>query len=72
MKKWKTILALILMAFAIYFDWSWFWAVFILIGLVHIIKTGEIHFVEAVTRKEDPNLYWFMIGLWTLLAKIKQ
>jgi len=24
MKKWKTILALILMGFAIYFDWGWF------------------------------------------------
>lgn len=68
MKKWKTILALILMGFAIYFDWGWFWAIFILLGLIHILKTGEIHFVEAVTRKNDSNLYWFMIGIWTLLA----
>ena len=68
MTKWRTILALILMGFAIYFDWSWFWAIFILLGLLHIFKTGEIHFVEAVTKKENPELYWSMIIIWTLLA----
>jgi len=68
MKKWRTILALILMGLAIYFDWSWFWALFILLGLIHIFKTGEIHFVEAVTKKESPSLYWTMIVIWTILA----
>ena len=68
MKKWRTILALILMGFAIYFDWSWFWAIFILLGLIHIFRTGEIHFVEAITKSENPKLYWFMISIWTLLA----
>ena len=56
------------MGLAIYFDWSWFWALFILLGLLHIFKTGEIHFVEAVTKKESPNLYWTMIVIWTILA----
>lgn len=63
MKKWKTIFALILMGFAIFFDWGWFWAIFIFLGLIHILKTGEIHFVEVVTKKDHPNLYWFMIGV---------
>ena len=36
-------LGLILMGLAIYFDWGWFWAVFILLGLIHVIRSGEIH-----------------------------
>lgn len=68
MKKWKTLLALVLMAVAIYFNWSWFWAAFILLGLFHVIRSGEIHFVEAVKRKETPKLYWFMVSIWSFLA----
>lgn len=68
MKKWKTILALALMAFAILLNWGWFWAVFILLGLIHIIKSEEIHFVEKVSKKETPLLYWIMISVWSLLA----
>jgi len=68
MKKWKTIVALSLLFFAIIFNWNWFWAVFILLGLIHIIKSEEIHFVESVTKKEHPKLYWVMIAIWSLLA----
>jgi len=68
MKKWKTILALILMGFAIYFDWGWFWAIFIIMGLLHVLQSGEIHFVEAVIKEETPTLYWLMIVIWSLLA----
>ena len=68
MKKWKTILALILMAVAIWFNWSWFWALFIFLGLIHVIRSGEIHFVESVSKKETPKLYWIMVAIWSLLA----
>ncbi len=68
MKKWKTFLALLLMALAIYFNWEWFWAFFILIGLIHVIRSGEIHFVESIAKKETPKLYWFMVVIWSLLA----
>ncbi len=68
MKKWKTILALIFMAIAILLNWSWFWAIFILLGLIHVIRSGEIHFVESVSKRESPRLYWTMIIIWSLLA----
>ena len=67
-RKWKTIAALTLMGFAIYFEWDWFWAVFILLGLIQAISSNEIHFVEAVTKKESPILYWIMVIVWSLLA----
>lgn len=68
MKHWKTILALILMAFAIYFNWEWFWAVFIFLGLLNMLKSKSIHFVEEVSRENAPKLYWIMIIIWSLLA----
>lgn len=68
MSKWKTILALLLLIIAVIFEWDWFWALFILLGLIHIIRNGEIHFVESVTKKEHPKLYWTMIGIWSFLA----
>ncbi|WP_292945379.1 hypothetical protein [Olleya sp. UBA1516] len=68
MKKWKTIIALLLMAFAIILDWNWFWAIFIFLGLIHVIQSGEIHFVESVTKNETPKLYWFMVVIWAVLA----
>lgn len=68
MKKWKTIVALFFMGFAIYFNWGWFWALFILLGLVHVVKSGEVNFVERITKAETPRLYWTMIVIWSFLA----
>ncbi len=68
MKHWKTISALILMGLAIYFDWQWFWAIFIFLGLINMLKSKSIHFVEEVSKEESPKLYWVMITIWSLLA----
>lgn len=66
-RYWKTFLALILMFLAIIYNWNWFWVFFLIIGLVNILKTGTIHFVEEISKKETPKLYWIMIVIWSLL-----
>ena len=68
MQYWKTILALILMGFAIYFKWNWFWALLIVLGLINVLATNEIHFVETIKRKEAPLMYWIMVSVWILLT----
>lgn len=68
LSKWKTLVALFFMALAIIFNWSWFWAVFIMLGLLHMIKSGKIHFVESIDKEETPKLFWFMVVVWSLLA----
>lgn len=68
MKKWKTILALLLLILAVIFEWNWFWAFFILIGLLNVLKSKSIHFVEEVSLEESPKLYWIMVVVWSLLA----
>lgn len=68
MKKWKTILALILLILAVIFEWNWFWAFFILMGLLNVLNSKSIHFVEEVSLEESPKLYWTMVVIWSLLA----
>ncbi|MBA6157321.1 hypothetical protein H3Z83_12455 [Tenacibaculum sp. S7007] len=68
MKKWKTILALILLILAVIFEWNWFWAFFILMGLLNVLNSKSIHFVEEVSLDESPKLYWIMVIIWSLLA----
>lgn len=68
MKKWKTIVALALLVLAVIFEWNWFWAFFILMGLLNVLKSKTIHFVEEVSLEETPRLYWIMISIWSFLA----
>lgn len=68
MKKWKTIIVLVLMLLAMYFNWNWFWGVLLLFGLLNYIVSGEIHLVEAVTKKETPILYFIVLILWSVLT----
>ena len=68
MDKWKTNFALILIGFAIVFNWGWFWAILILAGLVHTIASKEIHLVEDVRRDENPKLYWLVVAILTFFT----
>lgn len=68
MKNWKTVLALVLLVFAVLFEWNWFWAVFITLGLINMIRSKKVHFVEEITKEESPKLYNTMIIIWSILA----
>lgn len=68
MEKWRTVLVLSLMSLALIFNWTWFWVLILTLGIVHILQSGEIHFVEEITKKETPLLYWIMLTFWTFFA----
>lgn len=68
MKKWKTILVLILMLFAVVLEWNWFWGLLLLFGLVQYIISEEIHFIEVITKKESPVLFYIMLVFWSILT----
>ncbi|MGB1296318.1 MAG: hypothetical protein ACPG6V_12650 [Flavobacteriales bacterium] len=70
MKKWKTILALILMMLAILFDWAWVWVLLVVFGLIKSVQSNEIHFIEVVKKVETPYLYYTLIGFWIVLSSI--
>lgn len=68
MKHWKTIVVIILMLLAMVFNWNWFWAVLLFFGLIHHMVSGEIHFVELITKKDSPVLYYSLLILWSVLT----
>ncbi|PCE64790.1 hypothetical protein [Sediminicola luteus] len=68
MNKWKTLLALALMVPAVILNWTWFWGLFLWLALLNAIISGEIHFVEAIYRKENPKLYWTILLVWFAFA----
>lgn len=68
MRKWKTVLVLIFMGLALYNNWNWFWAILLILGLFHHIVSKEIHFVETITKKETPVLYYILLLFWSGLT----
>lgn len=59
MKHWKTLLTIVLMIIAMVFNWSWIWSVFILMSLLYMFNSNEIHIVETIKKSESPRMYWF-------------
>ncbi|SIQ73557.1 hypothetical protein SAMN05421797_10314 [Maribacter ulvicola] len=58
------------MVLAIIYDWNWFWALIVALGLLNVIVTGEIHFVESIKKKDAPLMYWLMVAVWTVLTAL--
>ncbi len=58
---WKTKLTFFLMTLAIWFNWDWFWAVLIFLGLLNTLLTDEIHFVETIKKDQSPKFYWIVV-----------
>ncbi|GLO63289.1 hypothetical protein MACH09_37970 [Vibrio sp. MACH09] len=67
-KRWKTILALILAAFALKFNLLFVWGMFCLFWGVENIRAKEAYFVERITRRDDPVLYWIIIAVWLVMG----
>lgn len=65
MKHWKTLVAIALMICAIIFNWTWVWSIFILMSLIYMFYSDEIHIVETIKKSESPGMYWFTF--WFLL-----
>jgi hypothetical protein len=68
MDKWKTVLAVGMLIGAVIFEWNWFWGFIVGMTLWHMLSAEEIHFVETVTKKEHPKLYWSLLVIWTTIG----
>ena len=66
--KWKTILALILVCAAILLEQNWLWGVLFLFWSVLSVRSGETFFVERLSRRRDPVLYWLVVAIWIGLS----
>ncbi len=66
--KWRTILGLILVYIAIWFNWQWIWGILFILWVIPDIISGVTYFIEPIEKKEHPILYWFIICSWLLMS----
>lgn len=66
--KWRTILGLIVILFAIIFNWNWMWGILFLIWVIPDIKKGYTFFIEPINKSDNPFLYWIIIVMWLLMG----
>ena len=66
--KWRSILGLILIYIALWFNWSWLWGVLFLFWAVAGILSDMTYFMEPIKKEENPILYWAINISWLLMA----
>ncbi|MEM9273416.1 MAG: hypothetical protein AAGA80_10710 [Cyanobacteria bacterium P01_F01_bin.143] len=66
--KWRTILGLILVWVATIADWQWIWGILFLIWIIPDFFTGVTYFIEPITKKDNPFLYWLIMISWVALS----
>ena len=66
--KWRTILGLIFIYIAMWFDWQWAWGLLFLLWVIPDLITGVTYFMEPIEKKKNPILYWIIILSWILMS----
>ncbi len=62
--KWRTVLGLVLLYLAILLNWQWMWGVLLLYWVIPDCSSGVTYFLEPISRRENPLLYWLIVGTW--------
>lgn len=68
LQKWRTIVGLILVYLAIWFELQWIWGILFLFWVVPDLISGSTFFMEEINKKEHPLLYWLIVVSWLLMA----
>lgn len=66
--KWKALLGLILVWWAVMSEANWFWGILFLLWVIPDLQARATHFLEYITAKDNPILYWAIMGSWLLFA----
>lgn len=66
--KWRTILGLILVYVAMWFNWQWIWGVLFIFWVIPDILSGVTYFIEPIEKIKHPILYWVIILSWILMS----
>ncbi len=68
--KWRSIIGLISIYFIVFFEQDWAWGLLFLFWVVPDLKSGTTHFIESISRKTNPILYWSIITTWLVLSLV--
>lgn len=58
---WRSILGLIVIYLALLFEVDWLWSVLFLIWVIPDLKSGTTYFIEPLSRRQNPILYWTVV-----------
>lgn len=67
-KRWRSILALCLIATGLFFDWYWVWGILFIFWALLDLRNRRTYLLEDIPRSECPVLYWVIVLLWLTLA----
>lgn len=62
--KWKAVLGLILVWFAVFAELNWIWGILFLLWVVPDLRSRETHFLEYISARANPLLYWLIMSSW--------
>ena len=68
--KWRTIIGLLIIYGAAIFNWQWIWGIFSLYWIIPDIFTGVTYFIEPISRREHPVLYWLILITWVAFSVV--
>lgn len=66
--KWRSILGLVFIYLAMWFNWQWAWGILFLLWVIPDMLTGVTYFMEPIEKKENPVLYWVIIFSWIIMS----
>lgn len=66
--KWRTVIGLILVYVVIIFNLEWVWGILFLIWIVPDLFSGVTYFIEPISKKDNPILFWFIVFSWLLMS----
>ena len=66
--KWRSLIGLIVVYLAIFFEADWLWGALFLFWVIPDLKSGTTYFIEPLNRRHNPVLYWAIVLTWIGLS----
>ena len=66
--KWRTWLGLGVVYLALFTNLNWIRGILFLMWTIPALRSGETFFVEPISRRDTPGLYWVLIITWIGLS----
>lgn len=66
--KWRAGVGIGLVYVAVVMNLTWVWGIIFLVWVIPDLKTGSTYFFEAIHRKQNPIMYWIIVGSWLWLS----
>ena len=63
-----TLVALVVLGIATYFDWYWVWGLLFIYWALPSVLHGEAFLIERITRADNPILFWLITGMWVFFG----